>query len=235
MISRDINWRLFALFGSVVIHILVIMDLWQNRVMTAPETAVPPTPTSVRISFSAPEPMAEPAPEPKLKPEPEPKPKPKPESKPEPKPKPKPKLEPKPNPPIKPLDRMREEVSEEKTPQVATQPMEAPALPLAEIPQQLDRAGLKDSYIEQLLRHIERYKHYPMPARKRGIEGLVKVSFVLAENSQITDLRIEGGHRLLNKATRTALQKALPLPRSPQALALPIRLAFNLSYSLSGE
>nr|WP_305793100.1 TonB family protein [Sedimenticola hydrogenitrophicus] len=92
---------------------------------------------------------------------------------------------------------------------------------------------MREHYIARLLRHIEKYKHYPLPARKRGIEGLVQVSFTLSANGRIDDLRVEGGHNLLNKATRRALQQALPLPELPAALALPVRLSFNLQYALS--
>ncbi len=106
----------------------------------------------------------------------------------------------------------------------ANQPVMAPPVDLSE---------LKNLYIAQLLRHIEQYKHYPIPARRRGIEGLVQVSFTLSENGRIHDLRVEGGHNLLNKATQRAIEKALPLPASPESIDLPIRLSFNLKYSLS--
>ncbi|TVT60174.1 MAG: energy transducer TonB [Sedimenticola thiotaurini] len=92
---------------------------------------------------------------------------------------------------------------------------------------------MRNLYVTQLLKHIERFKKYPLPARKRGIEGRVKVSFSLSEGGIISGLQVTGGHALLNKATQRALERALPLPSADVAVEWPIQISFYLKYALS--
>ncbi|MCW8921519.1 MAG: hypothetical protein OQK68_08540, partial [Sedimenticola sp.] len=69
MIERDINWRLFAIAGSLAAHFLLVAGIWRAQVVTVPERAVKVSTTSVRINFSEMQPVEEKAvSEPKPKP-----------------------------------------------------------------------------------------------------------------------------------------------------------------------
>ncbi|TVO71879.1 MAG: TonB family protein [Sedimenticola selenatireducens] len=92
---------------------------------------------------------------------------------------------------------------------------------------------MRNLYVTQLLKHIEQFKNYPLPARKRNIEGQVKVSFSLSASGILSGLQVTGGHALLNKATQRALERALPLPPSQVPVEWPIQVSFYLKYSLS--
>jgi len=67
----------------------------------------------------------------------------------------------------------------------------------------------------------------------RSLEGEVKVSFVLLDNGSYRQLKLDGGHPVLVKATRSALESAVPFPTPPKGMILPERLELTMSYSLA--
>lgn len=94
------------------------------------------------------------------------------------------------------------------------------------------QAQARREYLAVLMAHIERYKFYPRAARRRGLEGEVVVSFTLQADGRISGLQTNGGHRLLNRAAREALEAAQPLPEPPATMVLPSELTFAIRYQL---
>jgi protein TonB len=88
-------------------------------------------------------------------------------------------------------------------------------------------------YLHRLMGHIESFKYYPRSARMRSLEGEVKVSFVLLDNGSYRQLKLDGTHSVLVKATRSALESAVPFPAPPKDMILPERLELTMSYSLA--
>ena len=88
-------------------------------------------------------------------------------------------------------------------------------------------------YLHKLMSHIESFKYYPRAARKRSLEGNVKVSFILLEDGHYKQLNLDGEHSSLVKATRSAMESATPFPSPPKDIILPQRLEFTMSYSLT--
>jgi protein TonB len=88
-------------------------------------------------------------------------------------------------------------------------------------------------YLYKLMTHIESFKYYPRSARKRSLEGDVKVEFVLLDDGYYKQLKLDGEHAVLVKATRSAMESAVPLPTPSRASILPERLEFTMSYSLA--
>ncbi len=167
-------------------------------------------------------------------PVPEPPPPPKPEV---PKPKPKPKAERKPEP--RPVVKEPAPVPSEP-PIAAVQPVSAPAAEQLQVasaePQPMPPVSVntkeRDRYLSQLMGHIERHKFYPPSARRRGMQGTVKVSFVLLENGEIRDLAVNGSHTILERAAAEAMRKAAPLPRPPASVSCPHRVQFGMEFTL---
>jgi protein TonB len=93
-------------------------------------------------------------------------------------------------------------------------------------------AQARHNYLGDLAAHIESYKFYPRAARRRGIQGVIQVTFRLLENGSITDLEIKNGHKLLRSATEQALQKAQPLPRPPTTINTPLQISYGMEYLL---
>lgn len=90
----------------------------------------------------------------------------------------------------------------------------------------------RKTYHALLLRHIEVHKHYPRVARKRKIEGKILVTFTLLANGGIKNLHINGKKSILEKATKNAINHALPMPKPPNKLSLPLEIKFTMNYFL---
>jgi protein TonB len=90
----------------------------------------------------------------------------------------------------------------------------------------------RNEYLRRLMGHIESHKFYPLAARRRGLQALVKISFELLADGQIRSLRVTEGHKLLRSAAEEAMARALPLPRPPDAVATPLAINFSMAYQL---
>lgn len=91
----------------------------------------------------------------------------------------------------------------------------------------------KQEYLRRLMAHIEAHKEYPRAARRRRIEGDVRVAFSLLEGGRIARLSTDGGHRLLGEAARQAVVQAAPMPVPPESLTLPWQVAFTMRFTLN--
>ena len=243
----------FIWFIAAAMSLSVLSTLFfhrHNKFNAAPSTIIHETITQVRFATLAPPPVTvvEPEveqpevkpvipPEPVVKPEPEPKPRKKPEAKPKkkkkPKPKPKPKVKKpavKPKPPqkaFKPVEQ-KQTVSQNIRPE-AKKTVSSPVAATAD-PRLVEQTRM--TYHALLMRHIEVHKRYPRAARKRKIEGVILVSFTLLKNGTINNLLINGKKSILKKATQNAINDALPMPKPPKDLALPMKVKFTMNYFL---
>jgi protein TonB len=175
----------------------------------APQPASPPTPET--------RPAAEPPPPPKSAPEPEVKREPQPE----------PVFEPRPanTEAPEPAELIEEQVAASA---YAEAPIDKPALA------QVVLENERESYLLQLLAHIDSHKFYPRSARRRGMEGEIQVAFYLLSNGSISDLQIKGGSKVLRKAAKQAVQRALSLPPPPESVRLQEQIRFGMVYRLDG-
>ena len=76
-------------------------------------------------------------------------------------------------------------------------------------------SSVDDAKQESLVRnHLERFKFYPMSARRRGIVGEVEVAFELSARGQANMLKIltASGYRVLDDAALEAVRRAVPFP-----------------------
>lgn len=86
-------------------------------------------------------------------------------------------------------------------------------------------SGPERDRIRALRDRIEQAKRYPLLARQLGVEGTVRVRFMLSPQGQIRSLAIaeSSGHDILDEAAKRTIQKAVPLPYVPGWLIIPIR------------
>lgn len=226
-----LNWGI-ALILSFSLHAMFI--LYKNaHIVDAPASNIQKNIT--HISFSSYSPPSEPEPEPEPKSEPEPENKPLPEPEPEPQPKPKAKPRPKPKPTPKPKARQKTKPEpKQKKPVVNVLPQQTLTTTTSEKPDPvlLNQPQTRQSYHALLLRHIEVHKIYPKAARRRKIEGRIRVSFTLFADGSIKNLQINGKRSILKKASRTAIDGALPMPKPPGELSLPVKVEFTMNYFL---
>ncbi len=70
---------------------------------------------------------------------------------------------------------------------------------------------------------MNRHRHYPRLARRRGIEGKVILAFRLSKAGAIQRVKVvHSAGRLLDKAALAALHSATPLPYYPDWVRLPV-------------
>ncbi|MEX0294977.1 energy transducer TonB [Pseudomonas putida] len=173
-----------------------------------PEPAPPPPP---KAAPQPPAPVEEPplpkvteAPKPKIaiakppKPKPKPQP-PKPEKKPEP---------PKDEPPTK------EQVVD--TPPTNTPPQKS----AAPAPSIAANSKALPTWQSDLLRHLAKYKRYPEDARRRGLQGINRLRFVVDAEGKVVSYSMAGGSgsAALDRATLEMIRRAGKVPKPPAEL-----------------
>lgn len=87
-------------------------------------------------------------------------------------------------------------------------------------------------YLAELRAAIAAHKQYPALARRRGIEGEVKVSFTLLADGSVRDVRVSGGPRPLRSAARQAVHRAAQLPPPPAGVPSPMPVQYAMDFSL---
>ena len=221
---------------SITVHATaaVYIEQYQTPFAEQPQSAA----STLQVSLAPSRPAA-PHPEPEVKPEPEP---PVPEPPPPPPPRkavPRPEVRqeppPEPEPVIKPVP-VNNEVPD------TTEPVEEQTVASAYTEAAVDKPALdlpaleneRESYLLRMLAHIDSHKFYPRKARRRGMEGEVRIVFYLHRDGSISDLQVSGGSKVLRKAARQAVQQALSLPSPPASMHLQEQIRFGMVYRLDG-
>jgi protein TonB len=214
--SRTLSWG-----GSLILVIGLHAGLFLWALYWQPQAKpIEPPPAAMLIEL---EPLAAPKPAPTPPPvarpqEPEPQPKlveaPKPKlaiAPPKPKPKPRAPKPVEPKPPLKAQDN--------PPPQTAPAPVASatnkPATPQQAAASAPSKAEI--SWQSKLLSHLSRYKRYPDDARRRGLEGVNRLRFVVDGNGKVLSYSLAGksGSVSLDRATLQMIRRAQPLPPPP--------------------
>ena len=92
------------------------------------------------------------------------------------------------------------------------------------------RAGVPlAEYRSQIIERINANKSYPKTARRRGIQGDVAVSFIVANDGSIINLECHGKTKLLTLSACEAVEKSLPFPVPEHE---QLQLSFVMDYVL---
>ncbi len=256
--SNTLIWFV-AIFLSLSLHLLLFFQAKTTR-SAVPDQVIQQTITHVRFANIAPPPpivieppIEQPKPEPIVLPKPEPiqekvmvEKKPEPIIKKQAKQKPKPTIKKKPKKKLKkkPQIKKRPKVVKKKpllkqqpiikavahSDKVPTKPIHISPVQAKPDPRLLEQT--RKSYKQLVRNHIGAHKHYPRIARKRHIEGKIKVSFTLLADGSIKNLLINGKRSVLKKATKEAIANALPMPHPPAQLSMPMKIQFYMNYFL---
>ncbi len=89
-------------------------------------------------------------------------------------------------------------------------------------------------YTDRIKQRIEAAKKYPQRARRRSIEGVVKVLFTIGGRGELISISISSssGSRILDRSAIKAVQKAAPFDAPPSGsitLELPIKYRLTRS------
>ncbi len=85
---------------------------------------------------------------------------------------------------------------------------------------QVNRDNLLQEYICKLKAEIERKKNYPQIARRKGIEGVVKVQFCISNDGRLKTVTIaaSSGCPILDNEAVMSVRKASPFLCIPEEL-----------------
>lgn len=90
----------------------------------------------------------------------------------------------------------------------------------------------KELYLRGLFTHIEAHKFYPPSARRRQLEGQVRVSFTIDAAGGVSDLKVSEGHPQLEEAALQTVRSSLPLPLPVGGVTLPFSLSYRMDFRL---
>ncbi|NBA94430.1 energy transducer TonB [Pseudomonas sp. R5(2019)] len=131
----------------------------------------------------------------------------------------KPKAQPQPPKPEKKPEPPQEKPPAEET--VDTPPSTAPAQKsTAQAPSIASNSNALPTWQSDLLRHLSKYKKYPEDARRRGMEGVNRLRFVVDGEGKVLSYSLANGSgsASLDRATMEMIRKAQPLPPPPKEL-----------------
>ena len=96
--------------------------------------------------------------------------------------------------------------------------------------------GRQAAYIATLAAQLNRYKHYPMAARRARQEGTATLSLLILRDGSVKDSGISesSGFEALDAAVLRMLERAQPLPAFPASMEVEeIRVKIPVSFSLN--
>ena len=96
--------------------------------------------------------------------------------------------------------------------------------------------GRQATYVASLAAKLNRYKHYPMAARRARQEGTATLSLVVQRDGAVKDFSISesSGWEALDAAVLRMLERAQPLPPFPASLdEEELRVKIPVSFSLN--
>jgi periplasmic protein TonB len=91
--------------------------------------------------------------------------------------------------------------------------------PAVQVPSASSHAS-RGQYEQQIARWVERYREYPLAARRRGLEGTAVVRLRLGADGTVLQAQIvrDTGHALLDRAALGMIERAAPFPGIPSEL-----------------
>lgn len=94
--------------------------------------------------------------------------------------------------------------------------------------------GARIDFQAILLKHIERYRHFPEDARQARQQGTVLVGFVIIRSGAVLDVWIDrtSGFTSLDREAVATVKRAQPLPQIPDALPDSLEVVLPVSFDL---
>lgn len=93
------------------------------------------------------------------------------------------------------------------------------------------RAAAKQHFLSRLRAKIDRAKSYPHAAKRRGIQGVVRVRFTILKSGKVSDITLKGPS-LFYRSARHAIEKAFPVDTSHTHLHFPMVVNLSLRYQI---
>lgn len=89
----------------------------------------------------------------------------------------------------------------------------------------------KDQFLANIRAKINRHKSYPKIAKKRGMQGSVKVSFTLLRSGKVGHITVSGP-KVFHHSARKAVKSAFPVATKNIPISLPLKINITLRYQI---
>lgn len=111
----------------------------------------------------------------------------------------------------------------------------ADASPIPVEPARPAASSAMPNYLSMLAAQLARFKDYPYAARRRGMEGIVRLLVVIGRDGRLISVTISGtsGMEILDRAALSMAERASPFPPLPEehgaeSLAAAVPISFSL-------
>jgi protein TonB len=95
-------------------------------------------------------------------------------------------------------------------------------------------AASKRKFLAKLRARIERAKRYPPMAKRRGLQGRVKVRFTVTASGNVRNITLSGSSLFFSSA-RKAVKEAFPIDTRGAKVTFPLTVTLTLRYRLFGH
>ena len=93
--------------------------------------------------------------------------------------------------------------------------------------EKVKKSERRDCFQEKMNKHIRKNFRYPEIAQEMGIQGRVYVNFIIAKDGQITNIRMRGPDKNLEKEAQRIISK-LPSMIPGKQRGRPVRVPFSI-------
>jgi len=93
-------------------------------------------------------------------------------------------------------------------------------------------AQKRNLYYATLKRKINRNKSYPRIAKRRGMQGSVKVRFTISPSGKLVNIKILSGPKVFHSSTKDAIKRSLPYAPPKGVLKGSTPLTISVDYKL---
>ena len=89
----------------------------------------------------------------------------------------------------------------------------------------------KNEFLASIRAKINKHKSYPRIAKKRGMQGTIKVEFSILSNGNVGNISVSGP-KVFHKSARNAVKRAFPVNVKSAPITLPKSVNITLRYQL---
>jgi protein TonB len=125
---------------------------------------------------------------------------------------------------IKPIAQTQE--IQTKTKETKIKPIEKKSVDTKELEQR------KARFFKELKAKIDSNKEYPNTARRRGMQGVVEVSFSISNNGELNNLDILNGKKIFYNSVVEAIKNSFPVDVDKEIFVFPLIITLKINYKL---
>lgn len=89
----------------------------------------------------------------------------------------------------------------------------------------------KNKFLSALRQKIDKHKFYPRIAKKRRMEGTIKVKFTILKSGKVSNILLTGP-KVFHNSARNAVKSAFPINVKKSPIPLPERINITLRYQV---